>query len=458
MGLVVLDVGFLAVGAAVLCGIGLLRTARDALRYSGLAFVLGWATTGVAASLALVAGIELTVATVLFVWTALAGVPLLLALRVPARRERIASEPTFAGRVAAVNGGALLVAVLVALFVRVQASGYLHPDVWGFWLPKAKTIFHSGELDTGPGGYTSFTHPEYPPFSPVADAISFRFMGRDDVLLLPVQHWVLFVAFLAALAGLLAGRVRPAILWPSLATIALLPDLGRLVGSSLADEPLAELFALAGVCAALWLLEGDWRNAAVCGVLLAALTLTKNEGLILGLLLVGMLAVATRARPWQPVVALASVATLAVVPWRGWHSASDARDDSDFRLGDLLDPGLLWDRNDRFGIALREFAQYVLDPDRWLLTVPFVLVLAALSARRQPALAELVTGTLVLAFLAYVAVFWISLPDVWFYLDASGWRLSAHLALFAAALAPLLVAEALPSAPLQPEHAQEEAQ
>jgi hypothetical protein len=436
------DAGLLAVGAAILVGIGLVRDARGAVRYAGLAFVLGWAATGVAASLALVGGLELSLPTVVILWGLLAGASLLLALRVRARHEQIATESATSGRAAALAGCALLFAVLGALLQRVRASGPLHADVWGFWLPKAKAIFHTGELDTGLGGYTSFTHPEYPPLVPASEAIAFRFMGRDDVLLLPVQHWVLFVAFLAALAGLLAGRVRPALLWPSLASISLMPTLERLVGSSLADEPLAELFALAGVCAALWLLERDWRHAAVCGVLLAALPMTKNEGLMLALVLVAVLAIVTAFRPWRTLVPLAAVAAFALVPWRAWHSVNGVRDDSDYRFGDIFDLGLLAERIERLGIALREFPQYVLDPGRWLLAVPLALVLAALLSRRRRRLAGFCAGTIVVVCLAYVAVFWISLPEIRFYLDASAERLSAHVAVFAAALFPLLAAEA----------------
>jgi hypothetical protein len=426
----------------MLAGLGLARDLRGALRYTGLAFVLGWATTGVAATLALVVGLELSVPTVLVLWSALAAASLAPALRAPRRSETVATEPSFPGQVAAWAGAALLIALVAAFFLRVRASGPLHPDVWNYWLPKAKTIFQTGGLDTGLGGYTSFTHPEYPPLSPVSDAVAFHFMGRDDVLLLPLQRWVLFVGFLAALAGLLAGRVRPAFLWPSLASIALLPRLDRLVGSSLADEPLAELFALAGVCAALWLLERDWRHAALCGVLLAALSMTKNEGLMLGLVLVTVLAAVTALRPWRTLVPLAAVAVLGAVPWRAWHAASDARDDSDYRFGDLFDPGLLWDRLDRLDVTLREFPQYVLDPGRWLLAVPLALLLAALLARRRPGLAAFCAGTLVVVSCAYVAVFWISLPEIRFYLDASAERLAAHLAVFAASLVPLLAAEA----------------
>jgi hypothetical protein len=429
----------------MLAGIGLVRDRLGAVRYAGLAFVLGWATTGVAASLAVIVGLELSVVTVLAIWALLAGVSLVLTRLVPRRTGTIVTERSLRGHVAALAGATLLVALLVAFFQRARASGPLHPDVWNYWLPKAKTIFQTGELDTGLGGYTSFTHPEYPPLAPVSDAVAFRFMGRDDVLLLPVQHWVLFVAFLAALAGLLASRVRPAFLWPALASLALLPKLERLVGSSLADEPLAELFALAGVCGALWLLEGDLRVAAVFGVLLATLAMTKPEGLMMGLVLVGVLAVVTAFRPWRTLVPLAAVAALAAVPWRAWLSANDARDDSDYRFGDLFEPGLLWDRIDRLGIALREFPQYVLDPDRWLLAVPLALLLAALLTRREPRLAGFCAGTLVVVSLAYVTVFWISLPEIHFYLDASAERLAAHLAVFAAALVPLLAAEACPN-------------
>ena len=64
------------------------------------------------------------------------------------------------------------------------------------------------------------------------------------------------VSFLLAIAWLLAPRVRPAILWPSLAMLALMPRFGSLVGSLIADELTAMLIAVAGVCALIWILEG----------------------------------------------------------------------------------------------------------------------------------------------------------------------------------------------------------
>jgi hypothetical protein len=442
--LVGLDLGLLVVGESILAGLGLVRDGHSALRYLGLSLVLGWAATGVCVSLAVEAGLELSVGSVAVLWGLVFGTALLVGSRVAGRPSTLLGERSWVGRGVALTGGGVLVAVLVALFRRVDASGPLHPDVWGFWLPRAKILFETGGLDTGVGGYTSFAHPEYPPLLPSSEAVAFRFMGQADVLLLPVQHWVLFVGFLGAAYGLLAHRIRPAMLVPSLAAVAMLPTLDRLVGSSLADEPLAQLFPLAGIAAALWLLERDWRLAAVCGILLVALPMIKNEGLLLGvaLLLMLILAAASRARARRTLVPLVAVTLLAVVPWRLWHAVNDVRDESDYRFGDIVHLGRLGDRIDRLGIALRVFPGYLVDPGRWLLAVPLLLLLALLLARRRTGLAALSAGTVLIAFAGYLVIYWIGLPEIHFYLDTSGERVAAPLAVFCATLFPLLATEA----------------
>jgi hypothetical protein len=440
--LAALDVGLLVVGGAMLAGLGFVRGVGAAVRYAGLALMVGWAATGVVVSVAVEAGLDLTVPTVLVLWALLLSVSFVVGLRVSGRPSRRIGELTWTGRAVALAGGGLLVAVLVALFRRVDASGPLHPDVWNFWLPRAKVLFETGRFDTGIGGYTSFAHPEYPPLVPASEAVAFRFMGQADVLLLPVQHWVLFVGFLAAAAGLLAGRVRPAVLAPSLAAVAMLPTLDKLVGSSLGDEPLAELFALAGIAAALWLIEGDWRLVALCGIFLAALPMAKNEGLLLGVALVIALAAATKLKAWRTVGTLAAVTLVSAVPWRVWHSVNDVRDESDYHFTDVVHVGRLADHIDRLGIALRILPGYVVDPGRWLLAVPLLLTLAVVLFRRRFGLAVLSAGTVLIAFAGYLAIYWIGLPEIRFYLDTSGERVSASLALFSAVLFPLLATEA----------------
>lgn len=98
-----------------------------------------------------------------------------------------------------------------------------------------------------------------------------------------------------------------------------MPMLARLIGSSLADEPLALLYALVGVCSALWLLDRDWRMAALGSVFLVAGTLTKNEGLMLSFALALVVALVARRRPVVPLL-IAGGPLLAFLAWKGWLS------------------------------------------------------------------------------------------------------------------------------------------
>jgi hypothetical protein len=313
LGLLALDALFLAAGLGLLAGLGLVRGPLDALRLAGLAFVAGWAALGIAASSALMAGAALTVAQGVVLAAAVAAAGLLAAWRVPARSlSGATSSARGAANAVAVGAAAVLLVYLEALFRRARGAEPSAWDTWAFWLPKAKSIVYFDGLDTRPGGFTSFANPDYPPLKPALDALGFRFAGEVDAGALVLQDWALTAAFFGALAALLAPRVRPVILWPSLAVLALLPNFGALVGTLLADGPLAVLFALAGVCGALWLRDREPRLVALAALFVAAGALVKNEGLMLALVLVAVLAAVTRLRPWRELACLAAAPVAAV--------------------------------------------------------------------------------------------------------------------------------------------------
>lgn len=437
----------LAVGLALLFGLGLVRSAGDALRYAGLALSVGWAATGLVSSFALMAGLQPTVPEVIVLWALLAGAAVTVALRVPAAPSRVLRERRPLGRALAYGGAAFAILAVVELLRRALASGPLEPDVWSFWLPRAKTVVYFGGIDTGIGGWTGFEHADYPPLLPTMEAAAFRFMGHVDPLLLPVQHWVVAVGVLAAIAGLLAARVRAAVLWPSLAMLSFMPAFERMVGSSLGDEALTETFALAGACAALWLAEPQWRSAALCGLFLAAGALTKNEGLMLAVALVLMLVLTGRLRRrWATLLGLAAAPFAALVPWKIWLSANHVHAGADYRFRDVFDPGYLSDRLGRLSLAARSLPGYLFDPGALLLAVPLVLALGAvLIAARRGRLAVFGVGTIVLAFAGYLAIYWIGRPEIHFYLDSSAGRVVVPIAVFATVLFPLMLSEALAS-------------
>jgi hypothetical protein len=445
IGLAVFDAFLLVAGLGVLHGLGLVRSGRDAFRHGALALVIGWAAVGIADSLALILGAPLNRWVVASLALAIAVAGVLLGRRVPGYRLRGMGESGPAAWVA-VAGAAIVLVQLAALLRRALAAGApTQWDAWTFWLPKARSIVDFGGLDTAVGGFTSFANPGYPPLVPALEASAFSFMGNTTASPLAVQHWIIAAAFFGALASLLAVRVRPAILWPCLALLALLPTFTALIGSMLGDEPLMLLLGLGGACAALWLLERNARYAALAGLFFAAAALAKNEGLPIALVIAATMLGASLARsPRRPLapalVLLAPIAALA--PWKLWLRIENVHVSPDYRLADLLDPGLLGDRFDRLSYGARHLPTYIFSTGHWLLAVPLMLAAAILVAPRRPALAVLALAPIVAVPAGLLVIYWIGYPPVDWYVATTADRVVASAVVLAAVFLPLLLAEA----------------
>ena len=242
-----------------------------------------------------------------------------------------------------------------------------------------------------------------------------------------------------------------------LAALALTPRFSSNLLSSIADQPVAIMLSLAAVCGALWLLEGGRPCLVLCGIFLAAAALLKNEGLLFGLFLVAALGVGVLVeggKRWRPILALACVPLLAIVPWKIWLATNGQPTSSDYYSWSyLLHPGRLVGRADRLETALTDLPQYVLAPSRWLLTVPLVFAAAALLARRRPALALLPTVFFALAFLGLAFLYWIGSIPIDFWLNTSAERVAVSLVIVPGVLLPLLLSEALADTqPAVPSH------
>lgn len=452
LGLAVLDALFLVAGLGVLSGLGLVRNGRAALRHSGLALVAGWAVVGVIESMALILGAPLSRWIIAFIGLAVVAAGVLVGRRVPARELPLVGESGLPSWLA-VGGAAVVLVEVAALLRRALGDGApLEWDAWGFWLPKAKSIVDFGGLDTAVGGFTSFASPGYPPFVPAVDASAYAFMGNTTASPLALQQWVIAVAFLGALASLLAVRVRPAILWPCLAMLAVLPTFTVLVGASLGDGPLMLLLGLGGACAALWLLDRDARFAALAGLFFSAAALAKNEGLpIAEVIALTLLVAAVARRPRRPLVPvlvlLAPVAALA--PWKIWLRVNDVPVSPDYRLSDLLDPTVLGDRFDRLSYGASHLPVHLFDPGRWLLAVPLMLAATLLAARRRPALSVLALAPVVAVPLGLLLIYWIGYPPVDWYVATTADRVVASAVVLAAVFLPLLLAEGSKREPSQ---------
>ena len=440
LGLAVANVVVLVVGSCLLWGLRGQRSWAEVARLSGLAYMVGVAALGVVFTLELVVGVPFGPATMAITCAALATAGLGLG-RAIGRPRPLARGGDLRGLgLVAVSYVALLGVCLEALFRASRLAALSNFDSWAFWVPKAKAIYFFGGLDDQ--FFRELANPTYPPLVPALEAAAFHVMGSPDVVTLHVQFWFFLTGFVAAVAGLLAPRVRAALLWPILLLVLVAP---RVVNRSLepqADFVLDYFFALAALLVALWLVDRRAWQLSVASLFLAAAMLTKREGqLLAACIVVAALAASwsTRRAAWPRIVLAGASALALALPWRIWFQSRDL-------TGELPTSGLLglFDHLDRPWPALQSVVDALLDMGLWLLALPLAAIAIALAfvggARILPAYAALLYG---LSAAGFVWVLWsfteLELP----YEQDEGVnllvRLCGSLVVLSAGLVPLLL-------------------
>jgi hypothetical protein len=439
VGLAVMNLFALGVGTGVLWGLRGWRSWWELARLAGLAYMLGLAALGVALTLGLVVGIPFSLATIMLTGLVLAAVGVVVGVRLGRPRPALGAGPRHVG----LAGAALAVLVIVyleALFRAARLSGLYAFDAWSFWVPKAKAIYFFDGLDEQ--FFSELPNATYPPFVPTLEATAFHFMGSADVVTLHVQFWFLLAGFVAAVAGLLATRVPPVLVW-SFALLALVSP--RVVGRTLepqADFTLDYLFALAALLVALWLIERRPWQLASATLFLGAVMLTKREGQLMAACVVAA-ALATSWREWRsawPRLALASACAFTIaVPWRLWYVSHDL-------TGEFPESGVtgLLDNLDRAWPSLQSVLSSAFDTGLWTVVLPIVIAAIALAfiagVRVLPLYSTLVYG---LALAGFTWGIW-SFTELEVPIEQDEAinpvvRLTASLVVLSAALTPLLL-------------------
>ena len=439
LGLVVLNLFALAVGSGLLWGLRGWRSWWERARVVGLAYMLGVAGLGVALTLSLVLGIPFSLLTILLTGLVLAVGGLLVGIRLGRPRPVLGPAPRRIGLAGAALA-ALVIVYLEALFRAARLSGLYAFDAWSFWVPKAKAIYFFDGLDEQ--FFSELPNATYPPLVPTIEATAFHFMGSADVVTLHVQFWFLLAGFVYAVAGLLATRVPPVLLW-SFALLALVSP--RVVGRTLepqADFTLDYLFALAALLVALWLIERQPWQLASATLFLGATMLTKREGQLLAACVVAAALVASW-RDWRnawPRLGLVSAGALALaVPWRIWYVSHDL-------TGEFPESGVtgLLDTLERARPSLQSVLSSAFSVDLWTVVLPLVIAAIVLAfiagARVLPVYATLVYA---LALAGFTWAIW-SFTELGVPVEQDEAinpvvRLTASLVVLSAALVPLLL-------------------
>ncbi len=381
-GLLVLHVFFLGVGAALLWGMRGWRTWPEFVRLAGLAYLLGVASLVVVLTLAVVLGVPFGAPLVVGSGAAIAAGGLVTARW--KRRPRPVLRPS-GWRVPTPSLlGAVFVAGLVLYFeagFRSERLAELYDwDAWFTWTLKGKALFHFDGLEEwifGGAAHSGGVYTGYPPGFSLLQAASFHAMGTDDVVTQNLNYWFFTLGFAAAVAGLLAPRVRGIVLLPALLLMLVLPGLTGIPVPGGAERPLAFFIAIAALLVFLWLDERKSWQLAAAAVLLSGAFLTKREGLLLGACVIvaaGAASWAERRWAWPRLAALGVAAFALSLPWRAWVALqgyrSDAPEGGFFAFLDDFDRA-----RDSLWLAVRAMFGY----DLWLV-LPAVAVVAAVLA------------------------------------------------------------------------------
>jgi len=395
-GLVVLHVFFLVVGAGVLWGLRGWRAWTELVRLAGVAYLLGVASLMILLTFSLVVGLPFGPPLVLSCGLALVAGGLLLGWR-RGRRLPPLRAPAWRFPAPSLVSAVLIAAVVVYFeaFFRSERLAELYDwDAWFTWTLKAKTLFYFGSMEEwvfGTAAHSGGVLTSYPPGFPAVQAASFHAMGSADVVTLNLNYWFLTLGFAAAVAGLLAPRVRSVILIPVLLLMLVLPGLTGIPVPGGADRPLAYLIATAALLVVLWLDERQAWQLTAATVLLGGAFLTKREGLLLGACVLIAALAATwgdRRSAWRRLGATGLAAFALALPWRIWVGTQDFPDEG-------LETGVLatLENVDRAWPSLELALRAMFGYDFWLV-LPAIGVLAALlglvGGARRPAVFALV--------------------------------------------------------------------
>jgi hypothetical protein len=374
LGFIVLNAWFAAVGWRLLSSFGLVRAGgwRAALPALGPAFLLGIASLGPLLCVSLVAGVPVTLLTVLG-----AGGVVLLAAEVVGRRVRPPADRLVPGGVGArervvrwISRGAGALAGAYAVvgfwaFARAPTRG----DDARIWSLRGLTLvyYHVLQPEIFRNGSESGGHPGYPLLQPLFETMLSEAMGRPQLRLYHAELWLLVIAAVCSAAFLIGRGHRRAdadrVVWTSaLVLLGCTPIFILNVYIGDADITASTMLGVAVLAFARWVDAGSRAELAVGAILLTAAASTKNEDLLAAILVLAVAGVARllSSRPSlrfgsllrRPDWLLAAVYFAALIlPWRLWLSAHHLTDSVEPPLPRALSPGYVIGRHHLHRVA-----------------------------------------------------------------------------------------------------------
>jgi hypothetical protein len=438
-GLLVVNAGYVLVGAALLAVLGELRRPR-----LGVALPLGIVTVVVPASYAALLGVPVG-------WTAtLAGAAVIGVAILRTRPWRHVPSLPSLRRPAVGDAAALAVAAVAAVVLAYAARTFaIRPlvewDSWAVWTAKARLLYVDPGAAPAALRSGSYGQTPYPIGLPTLEALGFGAMGRYDPTLIGVQFILLAIGFPLALWSLLRTRAHPlGIALAALAVVAAPQILYQLL-THYADVPLGLFVGLGLAAGGAWLAApGASSWLLVCfAAFLGMAGITKSEGFLfalVGALTLAAVALAARDRRLVRPALLGAAGVLAIaLPWRLYCTAYGLKT-ADYDLNRIFDIPYLAAHSDRVWPVARELWRQAADTNKWGLVVWAILAALVVGAAAARWRVLAFAGVWLAASSAgLVILYWASNLGLSSNLTNTSYRTIVSLLVGGAALAPLLV-------------------
>ncbi len=274
---------------------------------------------GARAALGMLAGVLLCYAFAAFGWVGLPAQLAFIAVLICALWSLLALRD---GRAAWMLG---IVAVLLVLALGSPTDEW---DPRSIWMLHAKRIYLENSLYAQLDGYAIFSHNDYPSLMPLWSATAAKVVGHWNEIFPKAGATLLLLPPLLLIARTLRTWWAAGLL-----AVAVLEVGGRYLVDGYMDAFLA-VYAVAALAVAIQprsdAAEGAWFNLATYAALSAVLTLIKNEGAVLAILVAvvatGTLLLRERRMPWGLLAAFA-VSMLPLLAWKLAVAGADLGND-----------------------------------------------------------------------------------------------------------------------------------
>jgi len=223
---------------------------------------------------------------------------------------------------------AWMLGVVAVLLVLALGSPTDEWDPRSIWMLHAKRIYLENSLYAQLDGYAIFSHNDYPSLMPLWSATAAKVVGHWNEIFPKAAATLLLLPPLLLIA-------RPLRTWwaAGLFAVAVLEVGGRYLVDGYMDAFLA-VYAVAALAMAIQPrtdnAAGGWFNLAAYAALSAVLTLIKNEGAVLAILVAvvatGTLLLRDRRMPWGLLAAFA-VSMLPLLAWKLAVAGADLGND-----------------------------------------------------------------------------------------------------------------------------------